>query len=231
MNIFQCFWMVTKMTVPLVIGMLLYLLVQLTNTYFVGNLNDSTLLAGVGMGNMLINVLVFAVTQGLNGALETLVSQSFGAKKFEACGIFLNRGKLVCTLIFIPVIIIFVYADTILIALHQDAGISRVARMYCCILIPGIWAQSMFDATRRFLSAQFETTIPLYVQLVTLILHFFWCYLFVIKMEGREIGAALATNITYILNFVLIEIVCCFKSSVKNTYQGVPDRRAFQNIG
>ena len=39
MNIIECFWIVTKMAVPLVIGMLLYLLVQLTNTYFIGNLN------------------------------------------------------------------------------------------------------------------------------------------------------------------------------------------------
>ena len=62
MTILECFWMVTKMAVPLVIGMLLYLLVQLTNTYYVGNLNDPALLAGVGMGNMLINVLIFAVT-------------------------------------------------------------------------------------------------------------------------------------------------------------------------
>jgi len=82
MTILQCFWMVTKMAVPLVCGMLLYLLVQLTNTYFVGNLNEPALLAGVGMGNMLINVLCFAVTQGLNGALETLVSQSYGAQKY-----------------------------------------------------------------------------------------------------------------------------------------------------
>ena len=74
MTILQCFWMVTKMAVPLVIGMLLYIFVQMLNTYFVGNLNEPALLAGVGMGNMLINVLCFAVTQGLNGSLETLVS-------------------------------------------------------------------------------------------------------------------------------------------------------------
>ena len=30
------------------------------------------------MGNMLINVLAFAIMQGLNGALETLVSRSYG---------------------------------------------------------------------------------------------------------------------------------------------------------
>ena len=49
------------MAIPLVIGMLLYLLVQNVNVYFIGNLNDPPLLAGVGMGNMLINVLCFAV--------------------------------------------------------------------------------------------------------------------------------------------------------------------------
>lgn len=31
------------------------------------------------MGNMLINVLAFAVCQGLNGALETLISSCYGA--------------------------------------------------------------------------------------------------------------------------------------------------------
>lgn len=41
--------------------MLVYILIQLINTYFIGNLNEPVLLAGVGMGNMLINVLAFAI--------------------------------------------------------------------------------------------------------------------------------------------------------------------------
>ena len=74
MSVLECFWEVTKLATPMIFGMLVYLMVQLVNTYFIGNLNDPALLAGVGMGNMLINVLCFAVVQGLNGALETLVS-------------------------------------------------------------------------------------------------------------------------------------------------------------
>jgi MATE family multidrug resistance protein len=92
----------------------------------------------------------------LNGALETLISQSYGAGKFEECGVFLNRGKVVATLVMIPIIIIYIFADSILIALDQDPTIAVIAKRYCCVLIPGIWAQSMFDATRKFLSAQFE---------------------------------------------------------------------------
>ena len=140
MTIIECFWKVVKLAVPSVIGMLLYLMVQLSNTFFIGNLNEPVLLAGVGMGNMLINVLCFAVVQGLNGALETFVSQSFGSKKLEQCGVYLNRAKFVATTIMIPIIVIYIFSDKILIALQQDKAISIISRRYCCILIPGIWA-------------------------------------------------------------------------------------------
>jgi Na+-driven multidrug efflux pump len=57
-----------------IISMFFYMLVQLINTYYIGHSNEPTLIAGVGMGNMLINVLAFVIMQGLNGALETLIS-------------------------------------------------------------------------------------------------------------------------------------------------------------
>ena len=61
MSTLEVFWEITKIAVPLIFAMLVFLLVQLVNTYFVGHSNDAVLLAGVGMGNMLINVLCFAV--------------------------------------------------------------------------------------------------------------------------------------------------------------------------
>ena len=87
------------------------------------------MIAGVGMGNMLINVLAFAVMQGINGALETLISQSYGAsqsaangdayrvKMRKACGVFYNRGRFIVTIIMIPIALIFLYSDKILIAI------------------------------------------------------------------------------------------------------------------
>ena len=62
-------------------------------------------------------------------------------------------------------------------------------------------------------------------------MHFFWCWLFVTKFGWKEVGAAMATNITYCLNFVIIELTCCMKESLRKTYQGKPDARAFRNIG
>jgi Na+-driven multidrug efflux pump len=60
--------------------------VQITSVFFIGNLNDPVILASVGLGNMMVNVLAFAVTQGLNGALEYYVSNAFGLKHYKECG-------------------------------------------------------------------------------------------------------------------------------------------------
>jgi Na+-driven multidrug efflux pump len=60
--------------------------VQITSVFFIGNLNDPVILASVGLGNMMVNVLAFAVTQGLNGALEYYVSNAFGMKHYKECG-------------------------------------------------------------------------------------------------------------------------------------------------
>lgn len=203
---------------------------QLINTYYVGHLNNAALLAGVGMGNMLINVLAYSIMQGLNGSIETLVSQSYGASKNEMksdryrvdmkqkCGQIFNRGRFVVTVVMIPIIIIFALSDKILVGLGQDPQVSHISRVYVTILIPGVWALGQFDATKRFLSAQYSTDIPVWTQLVTTILHFFWCWLFIWKLDGKEKGAALATNITWILNMLIADVTIRYKKM-----QGDPD--------
>lgn len=46
---------------------------------FIGHLGDKALIAGVGLANMITNILVISGAYGLNGALETLVTQGYGA--------------------------------------------------------------------------------------------------------------------------------------------------------
>ena len=80
-------------------------------------MDEPALLAGVGMGNMLINVLAFALIQGLNGALETLVSAAYGSSDYVLCGDLLNRGKFVVTCLMIPIGLIFGLSERILVAI------------------------------------------------------------------------------------------------------------------
>ena len=85
------------------------------------------MIAGIGVGNMLINVLAFAVLQGLNGALETIISASYGASRAlghdnsseaisfrKNCGAFYNRGRFVSTCAMMPISIMFFCSSKIL---------------------------------------------------------------------------------------------------------------------
>lgn len=118
-----------------------------------GRSTDSNLMAAVGMGNMLVNVCCFAVCQGFNGTIETFVSQSFGGGDGYMCGVQLNRGRIMSTILFTPIIVLFFFADNILIAASQDATISTISRDYIVWAIPGLYAIVQFDARKRYLQS------------------------------------------------------------------------------
>jgi multidrug resistance protein, MATE family len=125
--------------------------VALTNIYFMGHQNDPDLLAGVGLGAMLLNVCCFAVSQGLNGTLETFVAQSYGAGDERMCGVYLNRARTILTVVLLPVAIAFFFSDSILVACGQDAVVSKMAHDYVVYCLPGVIAIVQFDCVKRYL--------------------------------------------------------------------------------
>ena len=79
---------VVKACVPTILSNVFFFMVQMQNIYFMGQYStDSQLMAAVGMGNMLTNVVLLATCLGFNGTIETFVSQSFGADSRYMCGV------------------------------------------------------------------------------------------------------------------------------------------------
>ena len=69
-------------SIPSITNLIFEMLVEIVNLIIIGHLNDPIALGAVGLGNMLINVICFSIAFGLNGAIDTLVSQSFGDKEY-----------------------------------------------------------------------------------------------------------------------------------------------------
>lgn len=107
--------------------------------------------AGVGTGNIFINVIAASVGFGFNGTLETFVSQSFGSNQKRACGVAFNRGRIIATILFVPIAILFFLSENILVALNQPAVISAIARDYILIALPGVYFMIQYDCRKRFL--------------------------------------------------------------------------------
>ena len=68
-----------KITIPTIISCLFLELTYFINAVFAGGLNDPAKLAGVGLGTVVINMVCLHPLIGMNGAVETLVSQAYGA--------------------------------------------------------------------------------------------------------------------------------------------------------
>lgn len=62
--------------------------------------------------------------------------------------------------------------------------------------------------------------VSTYTQAITCILHFLWCYIFIVYFDLGVFGASLALNFTYILNFLLQEFyVLVYNRSVFDEFR------------
>ena len=113
--------------------------------FFVGSLNQTVPLAAVGLGNIFINMLGVAIFFGLNGAMDTLVSQARGANDKHLCSIYLQRGRLVNTLTFAMIVVPLIFSSQILLLLGQDKQVSAQAGKYVLAYTPGIYFLSLLD--------------------------------------------------------------------------------------
>ena len=173
------------------------------------------------MGGMLINIFMFATSQGLNGTIESFVSRDFGQgkdleesgekelahEKYTLCGAHLNRARIIIMIILAPFAIAFFWTDSILISLEQDPTIATMARNYVVWSMPGVFALIQFDCTKRWLQSLFYSQVSTKVQVFTTCLHVPVCYILIWKLDLGVFGAAMALNFTYTLNFILQEIM------------------------
>jgi MATE family multidrug resistance protein len=103
--------------IPTMIMLSFSYLMEITNMYFVGHLDDPTKVVGIGLGNMMTNILITSNIMGINGGIGTLVPQAFGANNLRKCGIYLNRGRALSLIIMIPMTIIMLFTEKILLAI------------------------------------------------------------------------------------------------------------------
>lgn len=67
-----------RVSIPAIITQVFAMFMEIVNLYFIGHLNDPEKVAGVGLGNMYVNIICQSVIIGLNGGIGTLVAQAYG---------------------------------------------------------------------------------------------------------------------------------------------------------
>ena len=129
---------------------------------------------------------------GLVCPSEALIAQSYSAKQYNECGVVLNRVRFIIAVLTIPVAILFWHAEGILITVTGDPDTSRIAANYAWLMLPGAWALSMIEAMLCFLNGQLNFKFSTKLQICATFLNALISICFIVLLDQREIGAALA---------------------------------------
>lgn len=154
---------------------------QIISLYFLskGKDADAALIAGFGLGNFLLNAMFMSLAFGLNGALETFVSQAYGRRNLRLCSSYLHRSRVVVTICFILTFAILSNAERILLALRQDEQASKMAQVYIYYCAFPVYINSLNDGTRRFLNSLSLSFIPFQINAFGILAQIVFCKYFV----------------------------------------------------
>ncbi|EGC37376.1 hypothetical protein DICPUDRAFT_54031 [Dictyostelium purpureum] len=215
-----------KWSTPLIISNLLNNVSFLfVNLIFVGRQNEvQNELSAAALANTW-TYCTLSLGTGLANAMDTLVSQSFGANNLQLVGLVLQRASIVNCVAFLIVTVLWCITEYFLLLVGQDKDVSHMAFQYSLYLLPGLWFQLQTNIFQKYLQCQGIMWPSI---AVGVILNGFNVLFNVLLVNGLGSyggmgyrGAALATSISRVIAFIsMISIFAIWKLH-KETWFGL----------
>ena len=188
------------------------------------------------------------IALGGTTALDTLCSSAYtGSSDPHNLGVFLQRAFVVLGLFYIPVAILWFFAEPVFKALGQGDQLSHDSARFLWCLIPGGLGYIYFECMKKYLQAQGryqfhqinsrrllivspEIMRPgTYVLLITSPINAALNFLFVYTFKMGLLGAPVATGVAYWLSFLLLLAYARYVKGWESW--GGWSRKCFHHIG
>ncbi|KAH7524861.1 hypothetical protein FEM48_Zijuj06G0164000 [Ziziphus jujuba var. spinosa] len=233
---------VSFIAAPMVAVTVMQYLLQFASVMMVGHLDELSL-SGVSIATSFTSVTGFSFLEliesrvigilnpefGLAGALETLCGQAYGAEQYQKLGIYTYASIISLILVCLPISLLWLFTEKILRLTGQDPSISFVAQKYSIYLIPNLFPYAILQSLIRYFQTQGLILPMFFSSLATLCFHVPLCWVLVFKLELEILGAALAINLSYWLNVILLGFYMKFSSSCEKT-RAVFSKEVFLSI-
>ena len=198
--------------VPNVGTELIYILIQMLETHFIGQKKDNHLLDAIGLAQGYNMILLFYVGFGIIDVIDTICSRSFGKNNFHELGNQINQIRFIMTVFFsIFSLINIFFADIILRFVVGNNDYISDSHLYIKIVTPSILVSLHYEIYCRYFQVQLVYKPVLISLLIALIVHPIICWLFISYLDMGIVGAGLCSNITELLRFLCVFIFsgCC----------------------
>ena len=155
MGVYEHVMPLLRLSSPIFLTQIFQQLMGVVTMIYVGRLGK-LYMGAASLAQMLCNITGFSLGIGMLSAMDTFLSQAFGARKYKLMGLIVQRGVLILTVFSIP--IFFVWRNCTYTFLHDVLGIndtqSRISESYARHLSVGLWPNLMFEILKRFLQCQ-----------------------------------------------------------------------------
>ncbi|KAL0374405.1 UNVERIFIED_CONTAM: protein DETOXIFICATION 51 [Sesamum radiatum] len=172
---------------------------------FLGHLGDIELAAG-SLAIAFANITGYSVLSGLALGMEPLCAQAFGAQRPKLLSLTLQRAVVFLLVCSVPITFLWLNISSILLYLHQDPSITRLAHTYLAFSIPDLITNSFIHPIRIYLRAQGITHPLTLASLVGTAFHLPINFLLVSRLRLGVAGVAAASassNLIVLLALVI----------------------------
>ncbi|XP_059309369.1 protein DETOXIFICATION 18-like [Lycium ferocissimum] len=198
---------------PMIVLSSNFLFTNLVSIMFAGHLGKLELAAS-SLANSWATVTGFSFMFGLSGALETLCSQAYEARRYTMLAIHLQTSCIISFFSSTVIAVIWWYSDSILINFfHQDRDIAKEAGVFLKFLIPGLFAYGVLQNVLRFLRAQSILESIVGLPWASFVIHICIIPYALVHWIGLGFkGASLATSISIWISLLMMGLYVFFSN-------------------
>ncbi|KAF5731358.1 TT12-2 MATE transporter [Tripterygium wilfordii] len=186
-------------------------------------------LAGASIASVGIQGLAYGIMLGMASAVQTVCGQAYGAKKYSAMGIILQRAIILHFVAAILLSFVYWFSGPILKGIGQKDSIAEQGEIFARGLIPQLFAFAISCPMQRFLQAQNIVNPLAFMSIGVFILHTLLTWVVVYVLDYGLVGAALTLSLSWWLLVIINGLYIVLSPSCKETWTGL-SARAFTGI-
>ena len=190
------------LAVPIITESMLSRLMTVVDLLMVGHLGAESL-AAAGLGNNFFDLLQHPIF-GCATALDTLLSQAFGAKQLDAYAAWTETGLTLLMLLSVPYIVLLSLAGPILTAAGVEHSVAQRAAEFCLQLTWGVPAHLGFHVLTKYCRAQSLVMPSVVIAIIANIANAASNWLLIHGLGLGFSGAPIATSLSRWVQLALI---------------------------
>ncbi|XP_061606778.1 multidrug and toxin extrusion protein 1 [Phyllopteryx taeniolatus] len=210
---------VLKLMGPLLLFHILNFLQPLVISIFCGHIGTAEL-AGYALASAIINVSTTVIVQGLTMACDTLISQTYGSKNLERVGVILQRSSLILLLFCLPCWAVLINAHHLLLLMHQDHHVARIAQLYMMAFLPAVPSTFLHQLQVAYLQNQGIILPQMYTAALANLFNLGANYVLIVSLKMGVVGSAVANSLAQVAICLLLYAYIRWKKLHRHTWGG-----------